>query len=143
GGPTDVVVETNILRAAPAAQRDAPTVRAPGEPLLRATTPEAVTWPPHIEPTMAPRADRPRLLPEEPAPMPTSPAPTISPPLRVMPEPARLQPANDPLMGLAAELSRSKIEPSVRPPEPLRATIPAAPAPAISVTVSAPPPQAP
>jgi hypothetical protein len=151
GGPTDVVVETNILRATPAAQREAPAVRAPGEQSPRiAVVPEAPNWPPHLEPTMAPRVDRPRLLPEEPASLPASPAPTIPPPLRAMSEPARPQPANDPLMGLAAELSRPNIEPTVRAHEPLRATVSLAPSSAMSVTpgapappVSAPPPIAP
>src|SRR5262245_43464584 len=116
GGPTDVVVETNIMRAAPAAQRETPAVRPPTEPALRATTvPDPVNWPPHIEPVLAPRADRPRLIPEEPAPVMPPPAPVVPPPLRAVPDPVRPQPSADPLMGLAAELSRAKPEPVVRP----------------------------
>jgi flagellar protein FliO/FliZ len=139
GGPSDVVVETNILRAAPAAQREAPAVRAPTEAASLRATPlsDAPPWPPQTEPVAAPpRADRPRLLPEESAPAPMSipmtippqPAPAIMPPLRVVAEPARPQASADPLMGLAAELSRSKIEPIARPPEPPRVVIPLAPA---------------
>ena len=47
GGPTDVVVEANIVRAAPAAVREpaAPRIPAPGENLARAIPlPEAVEW---------------------------------------------------------------------------------------------------
>lgn len=126
GGPTDVVVETNILRAAPAAQRETPSARASADALPRAATlPELTTWPPPLpEPVNAPRADRPRLTAEEVAPMPSAPA--IPPALRAGPEPLRAQISHDPLMGLAAELSRSKIEPTIRAPEPPRVSIPPA-----------------
>jgi len=120
GGPTDVVVETNILRAAPAAQRETPTPRV-ADTLPRATLlPDATAWTPQVEPAPALRVDRPRLLPEEPAPMPPA---SISAQLRTLIESPRPQPPPppdiDPLMGLAAELSRStKVEPTLRPPEP-------------------------
>jgi flagellar biogenesis protein FliO len=125
GGPSDVVVETNILRAASANQREAATTRASVDTLPRAVSlPDAAAWPPQPEPVMAPRAERPRILAEEPAPMPIP--PPIAAPLRVLPEPpARPQPPTDPLMGLAAELSRSRPESSLRPPEPPR--VPLAP----------------
>ncbi|HTS40884.1 MAG TPA: flagellar biosynthetic protein FliO [Xanthobacteraceae bacterium] len=139
GGPTDVVVETNILRAAPAAQRETPAARG-ADTLPRATPlPDATTtWPPQPEAPPTPRVDRPRLLPEEPAPMPpptpVAPPPSIAAQLRALTEPPRPQPAPplpniDPLMGLAAELSRSKIEPTLRAPEPLRAPSPPTPSP--------------
>jgi len=54
GGPTDVVVETNIVRAAVLGGRDAPPVRNGGEAPLRTTGPEPVSW--QSEP--APRASR-------------------------------------------------------------------------------------
>ncbi len=125
GGPSDVVVETNILRAAPANQRDAATTRTSVDTLPRAVfLPDAAAWPPQPEPVMAPRAERPRIVAEEPAPM--APPPPIAAPLRAQSEPpARPQVPPDPLMGLAAELSRSRPESSMRPPEPPR--VPTAP----------------
>jgi flagellar protein FliO/FliZ len=133
GGPTDVVVETNILRAAPAAQRETPTPRV-ADTLPRATLlPDATAWTPQVEPAPALRVDRPRLLPEEPAPMPPAPSTPVAPSasisaqLRTLIESPRPQPSPppdiDPLMGLAAELSRStKVEPTLRPPEPPQRT---------------------
>jgi flagellar biogenesis protein FliO len=125
GGPTDVVVETNIVRAGAASQREAPVARS-AESLPRAATlPEAPNWP-QPEPPIAPRADRPRLVAEEPAPLPAAATPAPSPPspppppLRVAPEPLRPAASADPLLGLAAELSRAKPEVAARPPEPPR-----------------------
>lgn len=127
GGPSDVVVETNILRAVAANQRDAATPRVSTDSLPRAPAlPEATAWPLPPEPTLAPRAERPRASPEEPfavspPPMPVPPPPTPIP-ARTEP-PLRAQIPNDPLMGLAAELSRAKPDASVRPPEPPRTPI--------------------
>src|SRR5688572_16083340 len=46
GGPTDVVVETNIVRSGAAAAREAPAVRANGEMLPRAMPlPDTQHWP--------------------------------------------------------------------------------------------------
>jgi hypothetical protein len=108
GGPTDVVVETNIVRAG--AMRDA----APGrQPVAADTLPRPVpleetgTWPlqpetahtPHGTPRRGspPPLDEPHVAwPEE-----AEPAP--------MPRQAR---ALDPLAGLAAELSRNPPEPA-------------------------------
>jgi flagellar biogenesis protein FliO len=127
GGPSDVVVETNILRAVAANQRDATTPRASTDSLPRAPAlPDTSAWPLPPEPTLAPRAERPRVLPEEPfavspPPMPIPPPPT---PVPVRTEPlVRAQIPNDPLMGLAAELSRAKSDATVRPPEPPRASL--------------------
>ncbi|MGH6768557.1 MAG: hypothetical protein ACRECO_05995, partial [Xanthobacteraceae bacterium] len=110
GGPTDVVVEPNIVRVA-AAQRDVHPPRPPAAPAD--TLPRAVPlgegsmWPlqPHPEPAPPPVAprQRPPVVEEpvqwhepEPAPLPPIPA-----------RPARPEPRTvDPLAGLAAELSR-------------------------------------
>jgi flagellar biogenesis protein FliO len=118
GGPTDVVVETNIVRAGAANQREAPAARS-AESLPRAAAlPEGPNWP-QPEPVIAPRPERPRPLAEEPAPAPMTPAPS-PPALRAVPEPPRPAASADPLLGLAAELSRPKPEITARPPEPPR-----------------------
>src|SRR6266852_1173375 len=44
GGPTDVVVETNIVRTAGAGARDAPPARNGAEAPLRAAAPEPASW---------------------------------------------------------------------------------------------------
>ncbi|HWP26066.1 MAG TPA: flagellar biosynthesis protein FliO [Xanthobacteraceae bacterium] len=117
GGPTDVVVETNIVRAG-AVQRETTATRG-AESLPRAATlPETPNWP-QPEPMIAPRPERARPAIEESAPTLTTPAPS-SPPLRAVPEPPRPAANADPLLGLAAELSRPKPEITPRPPEPPR-----------------------
>ena len=109
GGPTDVVVEPNIVRAA-AAREASPAQRppAPAETLPRpAALGESGNWPSQGEPP-APRPPRipmpaPATVPaavaeeEEPEPAPAPPPP---------PAPRRQLRAVDPLAGLAAELSR-------------------------------------
>ena len=59
GGPTDVVVETNIVRAATAATREAPAARSGGpETMLRAMPlPDPTPWP--LQPEPAPAAAAP------------------------------------------------------------------------------------
>ena len=101
GGPTDVVIEPNIVRAA-AAREASPPARAPA---ATDTLPRAVplgdggVWPLQPEPAPAPRPQR----------MPASAAEeqwTAEPDLPPQPPPRRqLRPA-DPLAGLAAELAR-------------------------------------
>src|SRR5450755_508082 len=75
GGPTDVVIEPNIVRAA-AATRDAPAPsRAPGttDPLPRGVPlGDSGMWPLQPEPTAASRSPRPPA-PEEPTPWPIEP----------------------------------------------------------------------
>jgi flagellar protein FliO/FliZ len=62
GGPTDIVIEPNIVRAAPAAARSEPNMREPvrSEPNMRAAVPAAETaWPlqpVHEPPPVAPLA---------------------------------------------------------------------------------------
>jgi hypothetical protein len=119
GGPTDVVVEPNIVRAI-AAPRDVQPARpaaAPADTLPRAVPlGEGSMWPlqPHPEP--APVGSRPRPpAAEEPVQWhEPEPAPPPMPP-----RPARAEPrAVDPLAGLAAELSRQPL------PEPPRQRAP-------------------
>jgi flagellar protein FliO/FliZ len=100
GGPTDVVVETNIVRAG--AMREA----APGrQPAAADTLPRPVplgepgTWAPQPEPAHAAHGGPRRVSPlEHPDPWPEEDEPVPAP------RPAR---ALDPLAGLAAELSRN------------------------------------
>lgn len=93
GGPSDVVVEANIVRAAPAAAaREVPPLRNPNEQMGRqALPPEGSMWPLQPEPAMRPQRATPLDEPMWPAQTP--------------PEPARA-PSGDRLAGLAAELSR-------------------------------------
>jgi hypothetical protein len=104
GGPTDVVVETNIVRAPVSASREAPSLRNGGpEPVLRAT-PIADPWPLQPEPSPAPvapmRAERPpRVVVDETQwQAPIEPGPP--------PHHAQANRPSDQLAGLAAELSR-------------------------------------
>jgi hypothetical protein len=111
GGPTDLVVEPNIVRAAPA--REQPRAVPGSEPAARQTPTIENGWP---------------LQPTEPAPAsrPYRPAATEEPWLA--PEPgARPRPA-DSLTGLAAELS-TRLNP---PDSPVPAARPEAPARAVS-----------
>jgi flagellar biogenesis protein FliO len=121
GGPSDVVVETNIVRAAAATTRDAPAARN-GDTARPVTVPDPTQWPlqpetgpaiPSAMPPLTPsRADRAARTPSdeawqspvEPA-MPPPPIPDVRPVLR---------PAET-LAGLADDLARP-IEPvAVRP----------------------------
>jgi hypothetical protein len=116
GGPTDVVIEQNIVRAG-GVSRDAPAVRPPttSDPLPRAVPlGEGSMWPlqpepaPRLEPTPRPE---PGPRPQRPAPVEESaqwtepehplPSPTQAPPTRER----RIRVA-DPLAGLADELTR-------------------------------------
>ena len=117
GGPTDVVIEQNILRAA-AATREAPAARPPAatDPLPRAVPlGEGSMWPLQPEPSTrlepsraesAPRPQRPPAAIEEnmqwsesdPSPHPQAPP---------LPPRERRSRAADPLAGLAAELARA------------------------------------
>jgi flagellar protein FliO/FliZ len=119
GGPTDVVVEPNIVRAV-AAPRDVavpPRVPAPAELPPRAIPlPETTngSWPLQPEPAPLPRA-APRIEP----PMPEEPVPPAPPPWPLQPHaepPAR--PPRDTLAALADELSVRPSAPRNRPPAP-------------------------
>ena len=129
GGPSDVVIEPNIVRTAAAPREAAPQrPQAAPEPLPRAVPlGEGTMWPlqPHAEPAAPPppRQQRPAPIQEEPAPWPME-AEAPPPP----PPPRQARPL-DPLAGLAAELSRVPIqpEPSAPPPRQVRESTRATP----------------
>jgi flagellar protein FliO/FliZ len=125
GGPTDVVVEQNILRAAVTVREAAPVRPAAAPDALPRAVPlgDDTTWPlqpePAPKPEAAPRVEpaAPRLEPslraEGPPPEPATPVlPTPTPPTPVPPLPVTAPAARerrrvgDPLAGLAEELSR-------------------------------------
>ncbi len=127
GGPTDVIVETNIVRAM-GAPRDTPRETPPSrgapvaDPLNRPVPPgEGTMWPLQPQPELAPRSQRPAIAEE--------PAPWMPPPETV----ARPQRPADTLAGLAEELSsrpsplRDPTSSGARPaPEPNRVPPPPA-----------------
>ena len=138
GGPTDVVVETNIMRAAAAAARETPAVRGAngGETLPRAIPlPDATHWPVQAEPPPAAPARPERVRTEEvaqqwppqiePTP-PPPPAPTPAPPLRAQ---------REPLASLAADSSHAApAAPPVRVvPPPASRPAPAKVAPVVQI----------
>ena len=115
GGPTDVVVETNIVRAAAVLAREAPAQRNGGnEALLRAMPlPDPTPWPLQPEPAAAAsaaRADRSPRISDEPWHGPSE-TPMVQAPV-VQPAPVAQAPvvrpvrAADTLAGLAEELAR-------------------------------------
>ena len=123
GGPSDVVVEANIVRAAQPA-RDVPGARQ-SEPLPRGMTANDGSWP--LQPEGAPAPRSPRLdepvlqwpAEPEPAPPPRRMEPRGEPrsdPREPRPEPRQA----DPLAGLAAELSRVQSEAPAPKPRPSR-----------------------
>jgi hypothetical protein len=126
GGPTDVVVESAIVRAT-AAPREPVPPRAPAQPEPRPVPmAEGNTWPlpPQAEPAApsapmpAPHHHRPSVQ-DEPAPWQTEREVARSP----LP-PRNGRPA-DPLVGLAAELARGpQPEPSAPAPRPMRSSQP-------------------
>ena len=127
GGPTDVVIEQNILRGA-AATREAPGARPPvaADPLPRAVPlGEGSMWPlqpepsPRLEPSRAEPAPRPQRPPaaveehmqwSEPDPSPHPQAPPLPPR-------ERRSRATDPLAGLAEELARAPAPADAAPVE--------------------------
>lgn len=156
GGPTDVVVETNILRAAAAVPRDVPATRANGgETLPRAMPlPDATHWPLQPEPAAAaaaaaspvsvaappppPPARPERLRADEAAQWPVQSEPT--PPSAPAVRPQRSDAA---IAGPAAETPPQPVAapaaPAPRPSQP--APRPSQPAPARVVAKAAPPVQ--
>jgi hypothetical protein len=138
GGPNDLIIEPNIIRAAPA--------RDMGRDTLRSSTPEARpapvsesngSWPPlqpTVEPTLAPAQPMPPVQ----APPPRSYRPPVTDEPWVPPEPPAREPGlrarpADSLTGAAAEFSAKlspEIEPPVPRPAPQREPAAAAPTPA-------------
>jgi hypothetical protein len=122
GGPTDVVVEANIVRAIAANPRDVTVARSPAMDSLPRTIPLPENgngaWPLQPEP-MTPTAPSPRAmpkfeqtpkfepLPEEPAAFPLQPASETS-----------TKPQRDTLAALADELSTKPVPAPVVPPAP-------------------------
>lgn len=84
GGPTDVVVEQNIVRAASTAARDGARGTAPGESLPRAVPLGDAGWPLQPEPPVT----APYAQPAAPTPPPVSAAPISSAPMSASPLPA-------------------------------------------------------
>jgi flagellar protein FliO/FliZ len=130
GGPTDVVVEPNILRAvAVGATRETSQTRSANGPESSARPPaDAALWPP-LQPEAAPRPQRQTA--------PASPEETITWPTQPQSEPAaRVAHAADHLAGLAAELGRTPAATENAAPqrEPKRATAQSAPPPQATAT---------
>src|SRR6185436_3174617 len=127
GGPTDVVVETNIVRAAGVAARDAAPARVGPEPTLRAT-PEPVSpvsWQPEPAPAPAVAMRGPRAVADdtwhttdEPSPAVQAPPAIHAAPQLQMPPVRAARPAET-LASLAQELSR----PATLQPEPAPAVV--------------------
>jgi flagellar protein FliO/FliZ len=173
GGPSDVVIEQNIVRAVPVAPaRDAagrppgapePRVEAPaaepaprppriaatddgwpGEPPLRPQRPEA-TWSGPAEPPLRPHRPAPPPAEEARTPIPEARAPRIEPSLRGAPTPRVDTPRAEP------PARSERREPSLRPPAPAPEVPPAPPAPSAAgdkpsnepTTVARTPPLAP
>jgi flagellar protein FliO/FliZ len=119
GGPSDVVVETNIVRAAAVPARDAPPSRSGAEAAPRMPQPDPTAWPlqpesipaPVAAPVQPARAERaPRAPAEEAWEEQAEPAPHVIP----IPEVRPVRPA-DTLAGLAEEFA-PPVEPvTVRP----------------------------
>jgi flagellar protein FliO/FliZ len=115
GGPTDVVVEPNIVRASAAPREVAPS--RPAAAATADTLPRAVPlgegnmWPlqPQAEPAARPQRQQPMV--EEPTPWPIEAEPPAQPPQR------QSRPV-DPLAGLAAELSRMPMQSEPMAPAP-------------------------
>jgi flagellar protein FliO/FliZ len=113
GGPTDVVVESNIVRASPA-QRDMPTSSRPPALALPDSAANGSWMPAEPAPAASmPRAPRGEMPQAEPAPFP------LQAPAEAQPRPQR-----EPLVALADELAVPKPMPprsrpqAPRPPEP-------------------------
>jgi hypothetical protein len=160
GGPTDVVVEANIVRGAAPREAQAPRTPAATDTLPRAVPlGEGGMWPLQPEGTPAPRPEpaprhepvarvepTPRVHRPIPAPIPEEP-----PQWETEPEPPppqrRQRPVADPLVGLADELSRgpapppeangdgrvARREPRMARPQPAAPSPPPAPPPAAEV----------
>ncbi len=106
GGPTDVVIEPNIVRAAAAATREPPRLATTPEPVMRVTPPPIESaWPP---PPVSEPAPPPPRAPRAPA---TEEA-------WHAPEPAVRVRQSDSLTGLAAELSSKLAKPTDVAPQP-------------------------
>ncbi len=137
GGPSDVVVEPNIVRAAAGARESAPAPRAaaPTDTLPRPVPlGEGTMWP--LQPEPAPPVPAPR--PQRAAPAPPHPVaeeswhaepelPPVPPPQprQLRPQPVEARRTVDPLAGLAAELARApELARAAEPPPPAAPRVP-------------------
>lgn len=138
GGPSDIVIEANIVRAQPAVSaREPAAVRAPAavaEPHPRtAPIAEALSWPAEApaRPGRALPQEPGRSLPQEDAitwPTQVEPVPRAEPMARIEPfvkpeaapkhPPVTHPPVTDPLAGLTAEPPRPDKRPEAAPPKP-------------------------
>lgn len=122
GGPSDIVVEPNIVRAAPAAAaRETPPARAGAEPMPRAVLAEGSMWP--LQPEPIARAQRPAPIAEESRETRETREPRESREAREPnwpPEPAPRAAGGDRLAGLAADLSRATASAGEQTPPPAR-----------------------
>src|SRR5262245_13621084 len=113
GGPSDVVVEANIVRAAPAREAVTPRPPAAADTHHRAVPMNEGAWP--LQPEPAPPPPPPTPMPPQ-RPQRVAPPPVAEEPGQWQavepPPPLPRQRAVDPLAGLAAELARNP------PPEP-------------------------
>jgi hypothetical protein len=109
GGPTDVVIEPNIVRAVAVGARET-SGRSAADAASRSTaTADASMWP--LQPDSPPRSQR--QPPEEPA-VRQPPPPPVQP--QADPAAARAPHAADPLNALAAELGRTASDKESAPP---------------------------
>ncbi|MFA6266493.1 MAG: flagellar biosynthetic protein FliO [Pseudolabrys sp.] len=138
GGPTDVVVEQNIVRAAPATARTPEAATRNSEPALR--QPPAVD---HGFP-LQPVSESAPLPPPRPYRAPATEEPWHAPEPGARPRPVSSESS---LSGLAAELSGRMappdFAPAAPPPPPVAPPAPRAAAPQISTQHVSPPPVAP
>jgi flagellar protein FliO/FliZ len=104
GGPTDVVIEPNIVRAVAVGTREAPP-RSPAEAPARSTAADATSRP-SLQPESPPRPPR-QPASEEPAARPPQQQPQAQPQQGQAEAAARVTHAADHLAGLAAELGRA------------------------------------
>ena len=107
GGPSDVVVETNLIRGTAAATREAPVARNGGAETLPRTAPPADPTPWPLQPEPVPQSVRnARAAADEIWDTPTRPAAAPAPPV---PDVRPVRPA-DTLAGLADEIARPAAE---------------------------------
>ena len=116
GGPTDIVVEANIVRGQNARETPSSRPSSVAENLTRAVAAEETAWP--LQPEASPRPTR----TTRPAPLEETSHWALPPEPAPAPVPAAAQPKRsrsaDTLAGLAAELSVSPAEPAAPAPRP-------------------------
>jgi hypothetical protein len=117
GGPTDIVVEPNIVRATAARELGPSRATPTADPMSRAAPSAEAIWPPQLEPAAAPAPSPPLRPPRQPSL--AEEAPSRRADAEPMPSAVRPPRPNDSLAGLATELSRQP-----PPPPPIAARAP-------------------